>query len=117
VISHINFQVPEDVVHSKALTEFMGLLMLTEVRPDEPLDDQYIVRWWEDMESDLRVHIVGSGMNALSMGFGHLCVQLHDSRWKKCLDSPWLIRYNPTSPMRRCWLYGPGGIRVEVQRV
>jgi hypothetical protein len=117
MINHVNYQVPEEVVHSKALTRFMDLLMLTEVQPNEALDNEYVVRWWEDMESDLRIHVVGRGLDPLPQGYGHLCVQLPPTWWKQCLDSPWLIRHNPDSPMQRLWLYGPGGIRVEVQRV
>jgi hypothetical protein len=115
MIAHVNYQVPEDVVHTQALTDFMEMLGLYEVQPDEALDDQYVVRWWQDMDSDLLIHIVGRGMDPLPMGYGHLCLKVTDTRMALCTRSPWLIRHNPDSPLKRLWLYGPGGIRVEVQ--
>lgn len=116
MIDHVNYQVPKSVVHSGELTQFMSMLGLEEVEPNEAMDAQYTVRWWQDVHG-MRVHIVGKGDQALRVGLGHLCVQVHPFAFEQCLDGGWLERYNPDSPMNRCWLRGPGGIRVEVQCV
>lgn len=114
MIDHVNFQVPEVIVHTQDMTEFMTMLGLREVPPQELGDDQYVVRWWED-DRGMRVHVVGRGSEILTMGYGHLCVRLPLAAWQQCKDSTWCIRANPTSLLNRVWLYGPGGIRAEVQ--
>lgn len=115
MIDHVNYQVPVDVVHSVALAEFMeDLLGLRPVTPDEALDADYTVQWWQD-EDGMRVHVVGAAGNALPQGLGHLCVRVGKDEWRRCSRSKWLARHNPTSPMARLWLHGPGGLRVEVQ--
>jgi hypothetical protein len=115
MIDHVNYQVPTEVVHSSMMTAFMALLGLEEVPPTEALDKEYTVRWWEDTATGMRVHIVGLGLAPLRTGLGHLCVKLDDERWGRCANCRWVERYNRASPMRRLWLRGPGGLRVEVQ--
>lgn len=116
MIDHVNYQVPVDAVHSEAMTEFMALLGLKEIPPNEALDAQYVVRWWMCPTTGMRVHVVGAGDHPRRQGLGHLCVVLDPTRWQQCHESDFLIRYNPDSPMKRLWLTGPGELRVEVQR-
>lgn len=115
MIDHVNYQVPTAIVHTIEMAAFWRMLGMVEVQPNEALDDQYVVRWWEDPTTGLRVHVVGAGKDALPVGLGHLCVTLPAAVWDICRTSRWLERHNPDSPMQRLWLRGPGGLRVEVQ--
>ena len=117
MIDHLTYQVPIGLVHSPELAAFMELVGLQEVPVDltiDPVDVDYIVRWWEDTHG-MGVRIVGVDAPALPVGLGHWCVKLGPHNFRLCAVSRWVERHNPDSPLGRLWLCGPGGLRVEVQ--
>ena len=121
-INHTTYQVPQDVAFSQEMTDFMAMLGLEEMEVDlkiDPADADYTVRWWVD-EQGQRLHVIEttatSEMDPIDQQLGHVCiVGLDPERFEQCITSQWLERYNLNSWLGRCWLVGPGGVRVEVQ--
>lgn len=116
-MDHLTYQVPVDDLYSDEMAEFMALVGMEEVPVNlhiDPVDADYVVRWFEDVQG-MGIRLVGVGDEQLPVGLGHWCVKLPPPDFAHCAASRWLERHNPDSPLGRLWLYGPAGLRVEVQ--
>lgn len=123
MIDHITFHVKPDVLPLTTLLEFWEDLGFTEVRPDDPFEHGYEVRWFMPNPkyhglAKPMVHCVSLGLGAQMhrVGFaalGHICVVLPGLLFDEVRQGPFCTR---DSGSGRIWAEHGTAIRVECRR-
>lgn len=127
ILDHITYQVEEgslfhdDGKATMQYTEFfVDLLGLKEIDPEEGIEGKgWNVRWFEDTNG-MQIHLVETkpeieGIGSVDLGLGHFCAIIDRGAYARALNTSW--REAIGSLEGRCWLKGPGGIRVEARPV
>jgi hypothetical protein len=116
MIHHITYQLREDEIGSPELAEFMSLLDLIEIEPQESVPEGWRVRWFADRGYPA-IHFVSvpflssRWLAPAGWGLGHFCVDLPAEGIERARASGWCVR---DSGSGRIWLqWGP--VRVEVR--
>lgn len=110
MIDHITYEIDRDGLTDPDLGSFFAALGLLEVEPDEKIEKDYNVRWWQD-EDGRQIHLV-EGMRPTTLGLAHFCIKgVGRDDLEGLRRSDWLEH---DSGSGRIWLNGPQGIRVEV---
>jgi hypothetical protein len=117
MIQHVTYHLSRDELGYTALAEIMELVGFEEVKPNDPFEHGYEVRWFRPTRADepyaTIVHFVAyeDGWNRL--GLGHFCVEVGRERFEECRKSDYCVR---DSGSGRIWLeYDGGRLRIEIR--
>lgn len=117
MLNHVTYHLSRDALGYTCLDEIMGLVGFEEIKPDDPFEHGYQVRWFYDTyTSEIPyIHFVADGAaQDLGLGLGHFCVAgLGAEQFERCRRSDYCVR---DSGSGRCWLeYDSGRLRIEVR--
>jgi hypothetical protein len=111
-IDHITYHVSPDTIRGASLVKLLDLIGLGEVRPDDPFEHGYDVRWFAPSHM-LKpwVHVVADGEGTDRLRLGHFCAVLAPDKFAKAAESEFCVR---DSGSGRIWL-GLDNLRIEVR--
>lgn len=114
-LDHVTYQVQRGYLTDSSLDIFFRILEMQEVKPDDAVEKDWRVRWWQDKDG-FQIHLVESPHNdpKVDLKLGHFCAILSRSGYVAATDSTFCERNSKESP--RAWLRHAGtGLRVEIR--
>lgn len=119
LVDHVTYQIPHGEMPDTRdsvdnLGSFFSLLEMTEVQPEQKVEEGWTVRWFEDMWG-FQIHIVEAENNMYdpqlpSIGLGHFCAHVTQASFDEIKAN----HADHDSGSGRVWIEGPFGLRVEV---
>jgi hypothetical protein len=115
-LDHVTYQVPAGHLVDASLDEFFKLLEMQEIKPDDEVEKDWNVRWFQDKDG-FQIHLVDAAEDAagfVDLKLGHFCAILSREGYAAATSSIYLERNSRQSP--RAWLRHAGtGLRVEIR--
>ena len=122
-MDHVTYQVHHNDLEHPELARFFSLFGFTEISAlHDILEKGWNVRWFADAfdseGSRTVIHLVGAD-SRVPLELSHFCVVgIGEGLYRCCAESEF-VEHNSNLPvgskLRRLWLCGPGGLRVEVR--
>jgi hypothetical protein len=110
VINHITYHLsPEGL---GAVGDIMSFLGFHELKPDDPFEHGYDVRWFQQTGSPT-LHFVADGGHGDVLHLGHVCLVVSCRRFQLAKASTWLAR---DSGSGRIWLQHDA-LRIELRKM